>query len=448
MTNRPSENKVNITRTNLRQKKRKESYIFSVIAIVLTSILIASVALNIFLISDRKSGQYSDTFKTTSHSTEASSVTEASTDGSDAVSNEEELFVPIETVKKYEEIILEYEEELEALREMVSEYADAAQNNFDAQNAAFASLADLLAIENRPIHKHAKENDDEPDVMTPAEISFSYLDLETGFSFGFNDEKLTYTASVIKAPYMYAVFKEIEEFEFNKLNYSADGEPLYDENGNALFDGQHPNLDSDGKIIYLEDEEKYDLSRKWVYDSKTMFVEGSGEIQKKKSGFTLTYLELAEYALKYSDNIAFDQFTKSFGKDYYNDLADSLGIKGHKKGFMQLSANDSLIFLKEIYDFFETDSIYASTMKRALTNTIHSIIIPPAVKDYECVHKYGWDIDSYHDAAIVYHDRPFAVVVFTDLDEGRYLDNAYIQRIVRNLLSIHESFTPDNNTEI
>ena len=83
-------------------------------------------------------------------------------------------------------------------------------------------------------------------------------------------------------------------------------------------------------------------------------------------------------------------------------------------------------------------------MKKAMTNSMHSVIIPPALKDYECPHKYGWDVDSYHDAAIVYHDRPFAVVVLTDLDEGRYSDNAYIQKIVKNLLEIHDSFTPDN----
>jgi len=446
MTNKAPEKNGNITRINMRQKRRKESYVFSVVAIILTSVLIASIALNIFLISNRKDTAVKSTADSASNSETASMSTESS--GTNATSETEQLTVPIETIEKYEEMIADYESELESLREMVDSYAEAAQNNFDAQSAAFTSLAELLAIENRPIHKHAKDNEDDPDVLTPAEVSFTYLDLETGLNFGFNDDKITYTASIVKAPFMYAVFHEIEEFEYNKLNFTSDGKPLYDEDGKALFDGKHPNLDEDGNIIYLEGEEKYDLSREWVYDSKKMFVKGSGEIQKKKDGFTLTYLELAEYALKYSDNIAFDQFTKTFGREHYNNIADSIGVTGHKRGFMQLSASDSAKFLKVIYDYFETDSIYASTMKKALTNTIHSIIIPPAVKDFECVHKYGWDIDAYHDIAIVYHERPFAVVVLTDLDEGRYSDNAYIQKIVRNLLSIHESFTPTENTEI
>ena len=428
-------------RTATRKNKRRESYVFSVVAIILTAFLLASVALNIFLISDRDNTVFASKTEADTTAFSESESTSASTSDKES----ENTVTPPETDKEYEEIISEYEEELQALREMVESYAEAAQNNFDAQNTAFTALASLVKTENRPLHNHKKDNEDDPTVSTPAELAFAYLDLETGFTFGFNDDTVMYTASIIKAPFMYSVFKEIEEFEYNKLNFTTDGEALYDDEGNPLFEGQHPNLDSEGNIIYLKGEEKYDLSREWVYDSKTMYVEGSGEIQKKKSGFTLTYLELAEYALKYSDNIAFNYFTKTFGKSYYNSLADSLGVKGHKKGFMQLSANDAAVFLKEIYDYFETDSVYAAMMKKAMTNSMHSVIIPPALKDYECAHKYGWDVDSYHDIAIVYHDRPFAVVVLSDLDEGRYSDNAYIQKIVKNLLEIHDSFTPKNS---
>ncbi len=441
MTNKHTGVNPNAKNSLTRKQKRRENYVFSVVSIILTAFLLASVALNVFLISNRKDSVSAPVTDTGSNVYSESDSTAKDTSYKESEST---IILP-ETDPTYEEIIAEYEEELDSLREMVESYAAAAQNNFDAQSAAFTSLSNLMKTENRPIHNHAKENEDDPDVKTPAEVAFAYMDLETGFTFGFNSDKTTYTASIIKAPFMYSVFKEIEEFEYNKLNFASNGDPLYDDNGNPLFEGQHPNLDAKGNIIYLKGEEKYDLSREWVYDSKTMFVEGSGEIQKKKSGFTLTYLELAEYALKYSDNIAFNYFTKTFGRSYYNSLADSIGVEGHKKGFMQLSANDSVKFLKEIYDYFETDSVYAASMKNAMTNSMHSVIIPPVFKEYDCAHKYGWDIDSYHDIAIVYHDRPFAIVVLTDLDEGRYSDNTYIQKIVKNLLSVHESFAPDNS---
>lgn len=441
MTNKPIGTPTNTKYSLTRKQKRRESYIFSVVSIILTAFLLASVALNVFLISNRN-GSVSLPITDSDSNVFSDSV---STANDSTYKESESTGIIPETDPTYEEIISEYEKELDSLREMVESYAEAAQNNFDAQSAAFTSLAELMKTENRPIHNHAKENEDDPDVKTPAEVAFAYMDLETGFTFGFNSDKNTYTASIIKAPFMYSVFKEIEEFEFNKLNFTSEGDPLFDDYGNPLFKGQHPNLDAEGNIIYQKGEEKYDLSREWVYDSKTMFVGGSGEIQKKKSGFTLTYLELAEYALKYSDNIAFNYFTKTFGRSFYNSLADSIGIEGHKKGFMQLSAKDSVKFLKEIYDYFETDSVYAASMKNAMTNSMHSVIIPPVLKEYDCAHKYGWDVDSYHDIAIVYHDRPFAVVVLTDLDEGRYSDNAYIQKIVKNLLSIHESFAPDNS---
>ena len=36
-----------------RNKKRRESYVFSIVSIILVSVLMASVALNVFLLSDR-----------------------------------------------------------------------------------------------------------------------------------------------------------------------------------------------------------------------------------------------------------------------------------------------------------------------------------------------------------------------------------------------------------
>ena len=160
-------------------------------------------------------------------------------------------------------------------------------------------------------------------------------------------------------------------------------------------------------------------------------------IQEKKDGFSLTYLGLIEYALKYSDNIALEQLSHVFGYDYYHSIAAELGISSKTQGFMRLSAADCIKFLCEIYNYFEADSKYAAVMKNAMIGSNYGVMIPSAVSPIECAHKYGWDVDAYHDIGVVFHERPFAVVVMTDLDMGSYADYSYIQKIVKTMLKYH-----------
>jgi len=334
----------------------------------------------------------------------------------------------------------EYESEASELRDLVDKYADAASGAFGAQAENFAKLLEIVTDPNRPKRILYDEDDEPTGEKTPAKVAFTYTDLTTGYSFSYNGDEIMYTASLIKAPYLYAVLKSVEEFEVRKMNFAADGTPLYGENGEALFDGAHPNLDADGNIIYLEGEAKFNLSRKWHYDSKTMFEKGSGEIQKKKDGFELTYLELIEYALKYSDNIAFAQVKKTFGNAEYEDLASDLEIIGISKGFMQLSSNDCAKFLTEIHKFCESGSKYGTVMKNALSKTAHEVLIPVAVSPTPSIHKYGWDKGAYHDMGIVYDTRPFSIVVMTDLDTYNGENNAFIHRIIKSVLQMHRDF--------
>jgi len=268
-------------------------------------------------------------------------------------------------------------------------------------------------------------------------IALYYEDLTTGYHVAFNEKDIMYSASLIKAPYIYAVVREIEEFEAKKLQYADDGSPLYDENGNPLFAGQHPNLDSNGKIIYKEGEEKYDLSRMWIYDSETMMEEGSGKIQYEKSGFELSWEELFEYTLLFSDNVAFKQIRELFGMTSFQELAKELSFKGTPYGFMQLTASDCASFLRELYAFFATESEYALWMKDLMCRSAHTVMISAAVSPAKAAHKYGWDEDSYHDMAVVFDENPYILVIMTTLEDGGTEADAYIRSLVQQCKKIH-----------
>jgi len=268
-------------------------------------------------------------------------------------------------------------------------------------------------------------------------IALYYEDLTTGYHVTYNEDTVMYSASLIKAPYVYSVVREITEFEEKKRNFSADGAPLYDENGYPLFEGMHPNLDENGNIVYLEGEEKYDLSRIWTYDPKTMKVDGSGRIQYEAEGFTLTWREVFEYALLYSDNIAFAQIREAYGMSSFYTLSWQLSFSGTQYGFMQLSAADCASFLRELYDFFAAETQYAQWMQDLMCRSAHTVMIPYAVSPAKAAHKYGWDRGAYHDMAIVYDENPYILVIMTTLENGGTEIDTYIRSLVQQCKLIH-----------
>lgn len=406
---------------------KKKYRLYKSLTILLSALLVLSLAVFAFLLGNKSKQKtvLPENSSSESSSFEASEiVTETETEATSADTTEDVTSAYIERIDELEALIEKYE----------AAYAD----ELSVKAECMAELLELLAVENRPLRSHIDDEGEPTGELTPAEVAFCYTDLTTGAVFSYNADKIMYSASLIKAPYVYAMLKAAATFEYNKLNFSADGSPLYTEDGSPLFEGKHPNLDAEGNIIYLDGEEKYDLSKTWVYNSSTMFVEGSGEIQKKDDGFTLTYLELACYALKYSDNIAFSEIIKHFGLNEHNEMLEILGIAGAEKGFMQLSAADCAKYLTEIYKFCEGDSKYAAAMKEAMLSAPYTVMIPAAMSPIPCAHKYGWDIGAYHDMAIVYDERPFSLVIMTDLDRGQSADYIYIQNIAKVMLKLHQ----------
>mgnify|MGYP004670558029 CR=1 FL=1 len=343
----------------------------------------------------------------------------------------------------------EYEAKIAQYRETIAALEGMNREDFSEKTTHIKRLMELLLKEapmlppkedetERAQSDSTETSGTETEEVYPT-IAIYYEDLVTGYSFTYNENEVMYSASLIKAPYLYAVIREIDDFETNKHDFAADGTPLYDEEGVPLFEGEHPNYDENGKIRYSEDERKYDLDEVWTYDPETMFEEGSGKIQYESKGFTLTIRELIEYTLLYSDNIAFRQLRERFGMDSFYALVGRLGIQGTKSGFMQLSAADCAAFLRDLYAYMETEASWAIFLGDTMTRSMHTVMIQAAVSPTPCAHKYGWDTEAYHDMAIVFDTHPYVMVVMTDLDGGGEAVNTYIRTLVRECAAIHAS---------
>lgn len=250
--------------------------------------------------------------------------------------------------------------------------------------------------------------------QAPAQFTaYGYYDLTTGETMTYNADTVYYSASLIKAPYIYSVLLEIAEFE------------------------KTAERDAEGNIVYREGEEKYNLDEMWTFDPATMMQAGSGEIQALPAGTQMTWKELFAYVLLWSDNVAWNQIMDRFGYSTFYSLVGQLGIQGTSSDFMDLSVNDCLKFMKEIYNFFGTDSRWAAFMKENMMKSKHKVMICAAFPEGTVPHKYGWDIDSYHDMAIIYDEHPYLLVIMTDLHDGTDEDNAFVRDVVEMTKQIH-----------
>ncbi len=271
------------------------------------------------------------------------------------------------------------------------------------------------------------------DVFLP-NVSVYYEDLATGYSYGYEENKVYDSASVIKAPWVLSLLQAV----------AADEQKFYD--GLFLTEELPPKVDTDGdgepdsfQITYSDP--LFDLSEKVIYDKETMYKEGSGDIKDMEDGTEFTWLDFVKYTLEKSDNVAYQAMRERYGFDLMTALARRTGANSVLKNGRNMTAADAGKLFKAIYNFIETDEKYGQIMKESMRKSRHTVIIPYGVYPNAAVHKYGWDVNAYHDAAIVmYGDKPFILTVFSDLDNGGAEVNAFLSDIVRMVFKLHKGF--------
>ncbi len=268
-------------------------------------------------------------------------------------------------------------------------------------------------------------------------ISFYYEDINNGWSLGVSPDETYDAASVIKAPYILSVLETIarDEQKFRD-RMKAENKPI-------------EKIDKDGDGVAESDDIKfsdpsYDISEEIVYDKTTMYKSGSGKIQSMDDGTTFTIKDFFEYTLLYSDNVAYQQLRKRYGYSTMTALASKLGTRTLLLGGNSMSARDAGTLFKEIYRFVQNDeefdnASYGNLMKNAMLQGNHTVIIPAGVSPSRAMHKYGWDTNAYHDAAVVLDENPYVLAVFSDLDVGGDDVNAFLRGIVKRVNTIHKN---------
>lgn len=167
------------------------------------------------------------------------------------------------------------------------------------------------------------------------------------------------------------------------------------------------------------------LSLEQTYELNAVdIVGGTAHINALPLGTVLSYDELAESMIAYSDNTATNVLIDVLGMDAINETAKTYGLAntslqrkmmdfgGTAENYM--SANDAI---KLLVGFANGDIGSSALSERAIDylkaqtdNTALAQGIPEGVS---FAHKTGSLNDFRHDGGIVYADEPYALVVFT-----------------------------------
>ena len=222
-------------------------------------------------------------------------------------------------------------------------------------------------------------------------VSVYFENMDTGFVFRHNADRVYFSASAIKAPFALYVYQRAERGEA-------------------------------------------DLSRVHTYTAADRWG-GSGRIQHMPFGTTFTELELLYLALSISDNVAFRMLVhRIYGFQGYREFVASLGANpDHVRNVTSanLTANDAGIFARAMYKYIESGGTYSEHFLGALFANRYPFIS----SDHPVASKSGWDVRAYHDIAIVYAPSPYVLVIMSE-----FVGGANCRRVFREISMAVQEF--------
>jgi len=230
-----------------------------------------------------------------------------------------------------------------------------------------------------------------------SDIAIYYKNLETGFVYTFNPDTIFFGASL------------------NKANY-------------ALY-------------IYIAAERGYiDMYATHTFAASD-FWGGTGTIRFMPAGTRFTTRELLHYSIVYSDNIAhrmLARYMEHIDFSYRNFVIEI----GANPDFIlstyshNTSATDTSIWFYAMHTYLESDSRYGHYLLYDLLNTAtyshpyftrgnvfggdNNVNVRLMHSNYHIAQKYGWAVESFNVAGIVYASSPFILVIVSNMDYGAH----------------------------
>lgn len=228
-------------------------------------------------------------------------------------------------------------------------------------------------------------------------VTFYYTDINGNYYIQFDSDKVYRTQCTVKAPFVKSM---LDYMELNNI-------PL-------------------NKKLYLKD------SQKWKGHYVSSFKTGTG--------FEIG--EIMYYALRYSDNTAYQMLFDNFSSKVLNNNAEKIGasLRLDTYIFGETSASDMAKLYRDIYFY---DGKYKEEFFGHLKNSETSPLISNGLPDdVEILRKSGSGGNAtvgYHDCVVVLTDSPFVLIIYTSINKDKSYDRLPFKRIAENIYSINQS---------
>ena len=349
--------------------------------------------------------------------------------------------------RKYAELSSALDEKqavINKLEENIAKLENVYSVDINAQFDVLAKLSELLETGAPEIEVKKTVTDDNGETTEITEkvyptISLYYEDIEHGYIYSYNENYTYYSASCLKAPFALSILENASN-EVNTLQQKID------ELNNRLIEQaiEEGKSEEDVELYTLTNlpegmERVFDFDKIFTY-TEDKAQNGSGKIKDDEDGTEYTYLQLIEYMLRYSDNVAYNELKKEYGTAYFSELAYRLKTTALKRNLSNMTAADGGKVMKAIYEYIKSENVYSDFLYECMTTSAHSVMIPYAVSPSKAAHKYGWDVESYHDMAIVFDEHPYVVVFMSNMDTGGDEVNDYIRSVIKLVNALHKNF--------
>ncbi len=329
----------------------------------------------------------------------------------------------IQKINEIEASLAEKIAEQEVLKQQIEELEKVYLVDINKQLILLEEIEELLAnppkklttkeVETGEVDEDGNPITEEVTEESDAVVSLYYLDIENGYRYSYNSDTVMYSASCVKLPYALSLLQAASE---EKAEYADETD--------------YVPMGLDEIFIYTSDKKE----------------EGTGIIKNEPDGTEYTYLQLVDYVVRYSDNVAFKALRDKYGYTYINSYVSKNKIKSMQRyGIWKLNAIDGSDVMLDVYEFINSDEYYGKFLEESLLNGSHKVMTVYGVYPKTAAHKYGWDDDSYHDMTLVYGDKPYIIVFMSDLHQGGNEVNTYIQTLTKKINMLHDNFYKSSN---
>ncbi|MCL1844833.1 MAG: class A beta-lactamase-related serine hydrolase [Defluviitaleaceae bacterium] len=235
------------------------------------------------------------------------------------------------------------------------------------------------------------------------DVAVFYMNLDTGFTYVHNSERVLFGASLSKLTHAFYTFQLAER-----------------------------------GVIDMYEVHVYSPADEWG---------GTGILRFEPFGQELTTRELLALSIRESDNAAFrmlERFTRN-AEPSYRDFVREIGADTRMIRDVlsqNTHANDMGLFMYEIWRYIQGESRYGHYFWYDLLNTANTshpyftrwegsnglgdqgvgtmVNVRMLVSDYPLARKYGWANNSFHDAGIIHAPSPYILVVLTNSTRGAH----------------------------